>query len=402
MFKTYQEAETYVMSRRKQENENEFSDFKMCMEKLGNPYEALKIIHVAGTNGKGSTANYLSDLLQLKYDKVGLFTSPHLTCHRDRIRINGEWISEEDYLRIANQVYELIERYQLSMFTIVTMIAFLYFKEKQVDYVVLEVGIGGRKDTTNVITKPSLCIITSIGYDHMNLLGNTLKEIAFEKAGIIKENVPIVIGDMEEEPKLVIQEVAKENNAPFYEAFSYHDLGKQKIQIKDTIYTLATSAEYQKKNASLALKVWELLGFSITEPEVVTCIQNSMWKGRFEQIGNIILDGAHNPEGIEALIQSFKNLERPIVVIFTALKDKQGKEMADALRKNADYFLVTEINYIRGNKAEALTESEEEIVSNWKDALKKAQAYVKDKGTIVISGSLYFISEARAYLLVNK
>ena len=400
MFKTYQEAEEFVTTRRRSTRKHSFEDFSMLLEKLGNPQDSFCSIHVAGTNGKGSTSNYICDMLQTKYKKVGLFTSPHLMCHRDRIRINNEWITEERYLQYINEYYEIIIENDLAMFEIVTLLASLYFKDEKVDYAVIEVGIGGRIDPTNVLHHPKLTVITSIGYDHMQYLGNTLEEIASEKAGIIKKGVPIVVGEIKKSALQVIQEIAHEKEAPFYHSFSHNDIGERQMEIENQVYTLSTSAMYQKQNASLALKVISLLGFNIKDDSLVQVIQKSLWLGRFEQIKeNVIIDGAHNEEGIEALVSSFQYLERPIVVIFTALNDKRGKEMAKTLKKHADYLIVTEIENKRASSADALSGVEDEIITDWKEAYQFAKEYVKEKGTIVFSGSLYLISEVRKHLL---
>lgn len=400
MFKTYQEAEQFVITRRRSTRKHSFQDFCVLLERLGNPQDCFPSVHVAGTNGKGSTSNYISDLLRTKYKKVGLFTSPHLMNHRDRIRINDEWIQEEDYLKYINENYDLIVENDLAMFEIVTLISVLYFKDQKVDYAVYEVGIGGRKDPTNALHHPSMTIITSIGYDHMQFLGNTLEDIAREKAGIIKEDIPIVVGNLPEVALKEIEKIANEKKAPLYHSYSYQDLGERKIEIEDTIFTLSTSASYQKNNVTLALKAASLLGIDCKKEETKNAILHSLWQGRFEQIKeNVIIDGAHNEEGIQALVHSFCYLERPIVVIFTALKDKRGKEMAKVLRENADYLIVTEIENVRASSANDLSWKEDEIITDWKEAYKIAKEYVKEKGTIVISGSLYLISEVRSYLL---
>lgn len=400
MFKTYQEAEQFVTTRRKSTRKHSFEDFCVLLEKLGNPQDSFKSIHVAGTNGKGSTSNYISDILQTKYSKVGLFTSPHLMCHRDRIRINNEWISEEKYLQYLNECYEMIIEQDLAMFEIVTLIACLYFRDEKVDYAVMEVGIGGRIDPTNALHHPSITVITSIGYDHMKYLGNTLEEIAREKAGIIKKDIPIVVGEIKEDIVKVIQDIANKKEAPFYQTFSYEDIGERKIKIDRTTYILSTSAMYQKKNVALALKVVSLLGIDIQDEMIKETVHNSLWLGRFEHIKeNVIIDGAHNEEGIEALVSSFHYLERPIVVIFTALNDKRGREMAKTLKKNADYLILTEIENKRATNANDLSSVEDEIITDWKEAYHYAKEYVKEKGTIVFSGSLYLISEVREYLI---
>ena len=211
-FHSYEEAERWALSRKSMLVY--YEPFAAALHEAGDPQNGLLCFHVAGTNGKGSTCRFLYHILKTKYAKVGLYTSPQLESIRDRIRINDKWIPEDVFLSYANRYAEIIEKYKLGMVGISTLFCFLWFHEQQVDTAVIEVCMGGRYDTTNVITSPVCSVITSIGYDHMEFLGNTLGEIAGEKAGIIKPGCPVITGDLPEEAIHVIRSQAEALGSP--------------------------------------------------------------------------------------------------------------------------------------------------------------------------------------------
>ncbi|NCB33032.1 MAG: bifunctional folylpolyglutamate synthase/dihydrofolate synthase [Erysipelotrichia bacterium] len=400
MFTDIEEAISWVTSRR---NRNiGFHRFKEFMEEQGNPQDSFHSIHIAGTNGKGSTANYLSDILRSQGYRVGLYTSPHLINHRDRIRLNGEWIPEAVFLHYLNRDLESIEAADLSMFEIDTLIASQWYKEQQADYAVIETGLGGRLDSTNVIHHPDLEIITTIGFDHMDRLGDTLREIAGEKAGIIKSNSTVLIGHLEEEALSAIRTKAEQMNARIIQSSEIKDLGTDLMIMKGNQYRLAVSAYYEKEDAAMALEAASFLGADISSESVKQAVRNSMWPGRFEQLSTnplIIADGAHNPEGMTALMKALAPCPRPLIGVFSALKDKQGKVLRTILESSCDHLIVTEFSNSRADTVEHLKDDQTETEQNWQAAINEAVKMAGSGGTVIITGSLYLISLVRPFIL---
>ncbi|MDD5882323.1 bifunctional folylpolyglutamate synthase/dihydrofolate synthase [Stecheria intestinalis] len=375
-----------------------FSAFEHVMASLGNPQDSFRSVHVAGTNGKGSTCCYLRDLLHTKYPKVGFFTSPHLVAHQDRIRINDAWIPDETFLRLLNEHLACIEENALNMFEIDMLLSAFWFQEEQVGIAVYETGLGGRLDPTTTLHHPDLCIITTIGFDHMALLGNTLAAIAGEKAGIIMPHSEVLTGYLKPEAEAVIVAETEKQKGTLHRLESYEDLGPQKFCFEGTEYSLKALPEYQKANASLALKAAELLGIEIHSDSAIQSVHDSVWPGRFEAVHQhplVILDGAHNTEGMQALTESMRYLPHPCIAVFSALKDKQGPEMEAMLRKACDEVIVTQFENMRADTAEHLADSEAEIVLDWKEAVQKGMELAGEHGCTVVCGSLYLISLVR-------
>ncbi|MBQ6452485.1 MAG: bifunctional folylpolyglutamate synthase/dihydrofolate synthase [Solobacterium sp.] len=390
------------MSRRNREHG--FAHFQQAMKLVGDPQDSFRSVHIAGTNGKGSVTNYIAHLLMSRGYKVGMFTSPHLVEHRDRIRINDRWIPEEDLLRLVNTYHDFIEEQDLAMFEIDVLLASVYFKEQQVDWAVMEVGLGGRLDGTNTMHHPELSVITTIGMDHMDRLGDTYARIAKEKAGIIKPNGRVLIGYLNEEAETAVRETAGDMHAELIKAAEYTSLGGQRFRYDNDEYELKAYGEYQKANASVALEAFRLLGFDIHTDTVKNVLQTCTWAGRFEVISEhpvIILDGAHNEEGMRALTASMQDLSHPRIGVFSALADKQGQEMAAMMRDAADRLYVTQFTMYRADTAAHLAVEGTVIEEDWQKALQRAEEDAGENGTVIISGSLYFISIVRDYLLNN-
>ncbi len=393
MFKTGEEALTWVMKRTGKGKG--FVSFLEVMEKIGNPQDQLKTIHVAGTNGKGSTVQFIQSILAKSGFKVGTFTSPHLLSHLDRIRCDGKWIEEEVFLRILNQHYDLIQEYQLGMFEIDTLIMFVYFKEQKVDFAVVEAGIGGRYDSTNCMSSPIVSVITSIGHDHSEMLGDTIEKVAFQKSGIIKKGGCCVVGKIPDAAYTIIQEEARKQNAKLILA---KELGEE---IK-----LQSDALYQRQNAAIAyeviLQLEKIEGIKILSQHKKEGLETSIWPGRYDvmsQYPRIILDGAHNQQGIEALTQSLKNEGKPLVIIFSALKDKPVIEMLMRLEDVADMIYVVEFDFYRALPLTDYPQSKKIIrCKDFDDAFQSAKNSIRDEGCLCICGSLYFISEVYAQL----
>ena len=406
MFNTAHEFIDYCTNRM---NKGRFSldHFKSLLERLDNPQLKLKTVHIAGTNGKGSTTDYIRSILQTSGYKVGTFTSPHLEVHNDRIRINNQFISDEDLLNYGNQFHDLIEENELSMFEIDTLIAIYYFIDNKVDIALFEVGLGGRLDATNVIL-PLVSLITSIGYDHMDILGHTLEEISYEKAGIIKPNTPLITAEDKENCLFVFKSVCEERHSELSRI--HYPTNVQSNQSITYTYrgldiTLNTLAFYQIKNSSLAIECALYLrecGYLINDESIMNGLRNTQWKGRFETISTkpyVIIDGAHNMHGIDALVESTKLCKKPLVIVFSALKDKETEKMIHALVEIADEVVVTEFEFYRAAPLEVLSlNNQVTAIRNPLEAIEYALKKSKE-GTCLITGSLYFISEVRQVLL---
>lgn len=374
---------------------------KKALESLGNPHLNLKCIHIAGTNGKGSTSNFVRSILQTAGYKVGSFTSPHLIHHNDRIRINDEDISDEKLLYYINKTFDLWEDYHLSMFEIDMLISILYFLDEKVEYVVYEVGLGGRLDATNVIT-PLVSAITNVDFDHMNILGDTLEKIAYEKAGIIKKDIPIITTARKPEVLNVLKDISKKRGAPVttLKPLKYQTNHKSfTLYYKEPI-EMKNQGIYQKDNANLAIHIIESLNLNISPKTIKEGIENTHWKGRFEEVvSDVYVDGAHNLQGMDRLIESLTMLPKPWIVVFSALGDKEHHEMLEKLVKNVDLLIVSEFEFYRAEKAEKLAEGlNVRVIKDYKKAIDTGYG-LKEKGTLIVTGSLYFISDARAYIL---
>ena len=393
MFTNIDKAISWIYKQRS--HKDSFSDFKKVCDKLNNPQDDFYMIHVAGTNGKGSTVNYIRALLMSQGYKVGTLNSPHYVKHQDRIRVNDINITDEAFLRILNENYDFFVSNNLSMFEMDYLIMCQYFKEEKVDFAVVEVGLGGRKDSTNVVNNTKLSLITTIGYDHMDRLGNTLSEICYEKCGIIKNNPKVLIGNLDDECIEVVKKVAKEKNSELYQLNELNKIKDRTFIYNNEQYVLASYADYQIHNACLALNALDIiakdLGFNIDISKTKQAIKSTIWRARFEivkQNPTVILDGAHNIHGIEALVESFDKFEGSKCIIFSALKRKEYQKMIEVLDSHCDQLIIT---HFENSKAIDLEEFD-----NYKtiEDYKKAIDYgINNYENILICGSLYFMSE---------
>ena len=353
---------------------------------LGKPQNFYRTIHVAGTNGKGSVCAMLAEMLKAQGLKVGLFTSPHLESYCERIKINGENISEEDFAEMIFRVKAC--NVVATHFEVLTAAAFLYFKIREVDVAVIEVGLGGTFDSTNIIT-PELSIITNVALDHENILGD-LENIALNKAGIIKEKIPVVTG-ANGEPLEIIRTVAKEKNSPLYEVTTPANV---EINLR---------GEYQKFNAAIAIKAAKVLG--VDDDKIFSALSKVQWAGRFEVIGNVVIDGAHNPHGAAALRESLdKNFPSDKRVwLFGVLKDKNFDEMIKILFRADDFVIVTKVPSERAAEPETLCEILRrrgiECVAV-EDNFAAVEKLKNSGGDIkIIAGSLYLIGAVRKFFI---
>lgn len=408
MFHDIESAITAI-SKRTSTNTFALKLFAQLMEDLGNPQHQLNCLHIAGTNGKGSTANYLRSVLESAGYRTGLFTSPHLINHNDRFRINNIPISDEDLLMYINRTIPYWQPYSLTMFEIDTLIAIWFFLDHQVDWAVFEVGLGGRLDATNVIFG-KVCVITNIGFDHMEYLGDTLGKIAFEKAGIIKPGSIVFTGVKNEEPLTVISQVCENKKCPLTvvntEIASSISDWKQTYTLNGLTIELDSVAKYQVFNSSLAIHVLNYMRqvqwIACSDEQLLLGIKNAHWLGRFEVLSDqplVIVDGAHNEHGIRALTQSLSTLPRPLVTIFSALKDKETDKMLGMLVEVSDDVIVCEFDFYRAQKAELLGKGfDVSVIPDFSEAYQEGLLR-STGGTLLITGSLYFISMVRACII---
>lgn len=403
MFKTIHEATETLMARKNLKYGTD--GLIKALQEVGNPHLKLKVIHIAGTNGKGSTTNYVRAILQTAGYKVATFTSPHLVKHNDRIRINDQEISDDALLDIINTTYDLWMKHGLSMFEIDMLISALYFVEHAVDYVVYEVGLGGRLDATNVVV-PCVSAITNIGMDHQAILGDTIAKIAGEKAGIIKKDVPLITTVDDPEALQVILDTCLRVGAPFHQVCvpDYTLIGDTlNFEYGFEPFVLKNQATYQVNNATLAIALIQKIQPDITHDTIQKGLLSTHWAGRFEQvIPHVYIDGAHNEMGIQKLVESLSMVARPWTILFTALADKDHDVMISMLEHVADTLIVTQFDFYRAQSAENLALNHQAIVI--KDAIEAINYGLETKGdgTFIITGSLYFISQARAYLMNSK
>lgn len=385
-----------------------------AIDLLGNPEQAYPIIHVTGTNGKGSTIAFMRDLFVSHGKKVGTFTSPHIVSIHDRICINGQPISDADFIRLANQVKEMEQRLlethdQLSFFELLTVIALLYFKERGVDLVLLEVGIGGLLDTTNVVTG-EIAVITSIGLDHQETLGNSLEEIAKQKAGIFKPERVAVIANLAPEAQLVCQKIAEDLDVTLYQAdkdFSFKEGQFSSSLAELRQLKLGLEGVYQEENAALALQAFLLFmaqrDEKVDQEAVRAALQATKWVGRLEAVTeHIYLDGAHNLPALERLVEFIQEKIQQGYqpqILFGALKRKDYSGMlgylTDHLPDTALY--VTSFDYQGSLEEQDL--SGYHRVSSYRDFIDDFEKSAGEKDLLFVTGSLYFISEVRAYLI---
>ena len=369
----------------------------LLMDALQHPENKFKSIHVAGTNGKGSTSSMLASILQEAGYKVGLYTSPHLKDFRERIRINGEMISEEFVVDFIASNKAFFEANQLSFFEMTVGLAFDYFAKEEVDVAVIEVGMGGRLDSTNVIT-PLVSVITNIGLDHTQFLGDTLAQIASEKAGIIKSNVPVVIGEFVEDTKPVFESIAKKSNAPIYFA----------QELPEVIYESDLIGLYQKHNKKTVIQTVQLLAshFVISEAHIVSglknIIKNTGLLGRWQTLQTqpkVICDTAHNCHGLAIVMEQLKNEPfDQLLIVLGVVNDKDLSSILPLFPKNANYFFC-QPNMPRGLEASILQEKANEfyLFGEVFNSVSEAYAFALQKANtddlIYVGGSTFVVAE---------
>lgn len=432
---SYEEAVDYVFNVPRFTKKNTMADTKAFLDKLGNPDESLRMIHVAGTNGKGSVCAYMRSILETAGKSVAVFTSPHLVDVRERFVINGEMISEEAFLQAFLQIYDLLEwekieageGYHPTFFEYMFFIAMLVFREAAPDFCILETGLGGRLDATNAVAKKELAVITRIGLEHTEYLGDTLEAIAGEKAGIMAQDTPVVYWHTCDEVSTVFEEKAKKLSALCLSVSKsdYVFLGNRNKTI-DFLYVyrydnsvmirLNTIAGYQLENCVLALKAMEVLekdcriGIDNMKKGVEACF----WAGRMEEVlPEVYVDGAHNADGIRAFVETVKTdgYDGRRRLLFSVVSDKDYSTMLQYLGQE-DLFqsiTVARLTSYRGvpleellSKVRQFSEARVTGYESVKDALKAVLAQKQEEERVYIVGSLYLVGEIKEYLSYDK
>ncbi|HFI0699011.1 TPA: folylpolyglutamate synthase/dihydrofolate synthase family protein [Streptococcus suis] len=378
-----------------------------ALELLGNPQFAVPVIHVAGTNGKGSTIAFMRQLFQVHGLRVGSFVSPHMVSVHDRICIDSQPITDYDFQHYLQKVYDLEQdvatRYEpFRYFEVMVLIMFLYFEAQQPDVALVEVGIGGLLDTTNVVAS-ALSLITSIGMDHQDLLGSTLREIAEQKAGIIKESVPVVLGPLSPETTAICRHIAQDKQASvhqFGQEFTYKAGHFSNTDIDLSELVLGLAGQHQEENAAVALQTFLLYMTNIQkdiQPQLIQqALAQTSWPGRLELVAQepkIYLDGAHNVPAIERLIEFIQEQEEPVTILFSALRRKDFQEMLELLEEKLPHTPLVLTSFAYDG---ALSEENRQ----GRDYVEDYRAFIEDwqsskQGTLIVTGSLYFISEVR-------
>lgn len=405
----------WVQSQKRFSKKTNLDNMKYFCKLLCNPESSFKAIHVTGTNGKGSTVAMLTSVLMAKGYNVGTFTSPYIECFNERIAFNTKPIDDDDLLKMANRVieiYPILEENNFpkpTFFEFITLCAFCYFKSlNNLDYAVIEVGMGGRLDSTNVIT-PIVSIITNVALDHMQILGNTKEAILIEKLGIVKDNVPVVCGLKEENLKMIATNVANIHNSQIVFP-KYNEVKNVKCDLSDTCFTyqgqdyqLSLLGFHQVENALLVIETYNLLkdDLKLSIQDLHNGLKNTKWVGRLEKINDdpvIYIDGGHNIDGISRITEFVKSLNIPNVrAVISISHDKELLPMIKMVDETFDEIIFTSYTYARSAKAEDLYNLSSSKNKKCIENLDVAVKYVltNKKPITVFLGSLYLASEIR-------
>lgn len=423
----YQEAMAYIGNIHKYGSKLGLENIRYLLKLMGDPQKQLKFIHIAGTNGKGSTAAYIREVLVAEGYSVGLYTSPYLEVFNERIQWNHQLISDDEIACIISEmdgyICQMLEAGQNhpTEFEVITAMAFLYFLRKKVDFVILEVGLGGRFDATNVIEESLISIITSISFDHMKILGDTLTQIAFEKSGIIKPEGCVISYPQLEEAAIEIEKNAKLKQAS-YESFDKADIEiiemtekKSVFKMKDMELPLEITmlGEHQIYNAALAIKALvklEGLGHvKLNKGQMLEAIKKTHWNGRLEVLSEkplLLIDGAHNTDGAKVLTDSLKTTfaDYRKVLCLGMLEDKDVDGVLKILLPAVDRVIITEPNSERALSIEEMTRKVEQyhlnysIYKNREEAFEAVLKCINSENQLgIVAGSLYLIGEARTW-----
>ena len=431
MMHTYNEAVAYLLDIPKFTKNKDNQNLRRILDRMGNPDRDIKIIHVAGTNGKGSTCSFINSILVSAGKNVGMFTSPHLVKINERIKINSRDISDEKFLEAFISVKEIVDKVieeggeHPSFFEYIFLVGIKALSDAKVEYGIFEVGLGGRLDATNVIEKPEVSIIASVSMDHMEILGESIEEIAKEKAGIIKKDVPVVYyGQVEEVERIVSQKIeeigtkgicvknsdikilSKTNKAiDFCFANSYD---------KNECFEIPFVVEYQTRNAALAISAIKLLESDITDDVIKTGLKNTVWAGRMELVSErTYIDGAHNYDGVlqfkEFVNELMERQDAETYILFSVVKEKEYYQMMNLIEEidRCKGFLVAPVMNARAaaveDMASYLRKSGKEVhcFDDLSEAYDYGQKLIKEKDYLFCVGSLYMVGEIKAHLEVK-
>lgn len=428
----YESALDFIHGRYKFKKHANLDTIKRLLKELGNPEKSLKIIHVGGTNGKGSTVSYLKNIFMAEGKTVGTFTSPFITRFNERISVNGQPISDDDLVELVTTIKPIVDKLDLELaedgpteFEIITAMMFLFFSQQPIDVAIVEVGIGGILDSTNVLT-PVVSVITTIGMDHMQLLGNTIQEIATQKAGIIKDKRDVVIGNVNDEAMEVFIAETKAKKSALYafdnqftisnlkntnrwtQTFDYED---DQVVIRKLESQLL--GEYQSHNAACAIKAYLLYkkfeNEDASRDAIVDGIKKTTWPGRFEKVNElplVVLDGAHNVDAMNQLKKLIKNYfsGTEIYIIIGILSDKNYMEMLNIIGSINNVHLVLTKFEAYGSRQSAdvdqiassiKSKNDVQVIDDWREAIANVASEISDDDMILVTGSLYFISDVR-------
>ncbi|MFK4912252.1 bifunctional folylpolyglutamate synthase/dihydrofolate synthase [Lactococcus petauri] len=426
---TIETALEWIHSRLKFNIRPGLTRIEALLKLLGNPEKELSMLHVAGTNGKGSTVAFTRGILEQLDLTVATFTSPFIETFGERMAINGHPIPDDKLIMYVEQLKPFVEEMDkdenlagITEFEIITALAFRYFADEHVDVALIEVGLGGLLDSTNVI-QPVATAITTIGMDHMDILGDTLEKIAAQKAGIIKPNTPLVTGKIADEALAVIAQTAQKNQAQHYQYgidYQVEILENERFNYKDDeIHLLnlekALLGLHQIDNAGLAVKLTmvyaQKVGLSLSEEAIRKGLKRTFWPARMEEISRApltLLDGAHNVHAMQRLLENLKNefSGRKITILFSALVTKDITEMIKMLQTvdNSELILTT-FDYPKALKLEDFTYLEKEnvvLAEDWKSTYSALKANLQKDDVLLMTGSLYFMSQIRAYILESE
>ena len=425
----YEEAVAYIEETPKFTKKNSLDHTRECLRRLGNPEKKFKVIHVAGTNGKGSTCAFLTSILREAGYSCGLFTSPHLVRINERFQINEINIDDDTFLAAFKKVKALADEmvaegsYHPTYFEMLFLMGMVIFADAGVDYVTLETGLGGRLDATTAVEDPVACVITSISLDHMQYLGDTVSKIAGEKAGIIVPNVPVIYDGNDPDAAEVIEKRAKELGSPAYKVVQSDArvLGNNKDGIDfslkdeyygDTSFHIPVIAWYQVMNASLSLTTMEVLRdvIPVTMEQMQEGIKNTRWQGRMETIlPGVIVDGAHNEDGVRRFVETAERFqdEYPLTLLFSAVNDKDYQDMIHTICQKIRFrkVVTTEVGGYRevpsAELAEIFRKEGCKDVANSdsiQEAFYMAREAKGEDGMLFCVGSLYLVGEIKALL----
>jgi len=431
----YVEAVEYILNIPKFTKKTPMDNTKVLMKELGNFQNNRKIIHVAGTNGKGSVCAFMASVLEHAGKSYGLFTSPHLLEINERFVINGETINDEGFTDAFNQVMDAVKSIMKkgyshpAFFEFLFAMAMVMFEKADVEYAILETGMGGRLDATNIVDKPVMTVITTIGLDHTEILGDTIEKIVQEKAGIIKAGVPLVFDGMNPVVSSVIEESARKQNCPYYKltgngnienenefCYEIEEFGNKNIDflLKYGYYgytrvSLGMIGDYQIKNSALAIQAIRGIDIGVDDSVILKGIKETKWPGRMEQVmPDVYVDGAHNEDGIGEFIKTAKHFDMyKKVLLFSAVIEKDYRRMIENICKNLQFeaIVVTELDNKRAVSYEVLhSEFEKNTTSKVygekevKDAFRKALSLKPESGIVFCVGSLYLVGEIKGII----